>query len=192
MRLIDNPNRPTEIDGYPVIYREKDGNCVVKRPLAEQQLMIKQYLPMLTYIAEKWGYCPVVGSSCFDSSFLLAKELPIWNCNGVYENAMFGIMGCDSILSFQVMNTGHWDGRIMAVPINPFTREIIMNMEQAEALDLTDYDPKQQITKNKGYDGTGEGFEEIRYILDQMGYQPPKVLYWDIHTDPDEEYEDDE
>lgn len=193
MRLIDNPNRPTEIDGYPVIYREKDGGCcVVERPLAEQQLMIRQYLPMLTYIAEKWGYCPVVGGACFDSSFLLSKELPIWHCNGVYEYSGFPIMGCDSMVSFQVMNSeDHWAGRRMGVPINPFTREIIMNMEQAEALDLTDYDPKEQITKNKGYDGYGEGFEDIRYILDYMGYQPPKVLYWDTHTDPSEEqYED--
>lgn len=188
MRFIDRPDRPTEIDGWPVKYYEDRGTCAVDRPYTEQLLMMYEILPPLTYIAEKWGYCPVVSGHCIDSSFMLAKELPIWHCNGVTENDISFLVGF-AMLGFMKMNRGPEYSNKVAIPINPFTRKPILTIEQAEALDLSEYDPGEPITKNKGFgDGFGEEFDEIRYILEEKGYVPPKVLYWDHH---EEESEDD-
>lgn len=188
MRFIDRPDRPTEIDGYKVNYNEEKGSCWVDRPQMEQQGMRIKMIPLIVYIAEKWGYCPIVGGSCMDSTFLLAKELPIKHCNDVREYDCL-TSEVPFHLSFEHMNGDTYDFSANAVPINPLTRELILTMEAAEALDLSEYDLGEPITKNYGHDGDGEAFQDMREFLERSGYQPPKVKYWDtVREDEDDDY----
>lgn len=106
MRFVDRPDRPEEVDGYPVRYYEDTGSMEVDRPVDEQLLMVRPYVPLIAYLIEKWGYAPVVNGECVDESFMRAKELPIWYANNIIDSGwLWGGQWLRSI-NMDVINRG--------------------------------------------------------------------------------------
>ncbi|MPW47406.1 hypothetical protein [Moraxella catarrhalis] len=106
IRFVDRPDRPEEVDGYPVRYYEDTGSVEVDRPVDEQLLMVRPYVPLIAYLIEKWGYAPVVNGECVDESFMRAKELPIWYANNIIDSGwLWGGQWLRSI-NMDVINRG--------------------------------------------------------------------------------------
>lgn len=183
MRFVDRPDRPEEVDGYPVRYYEDTGSVEVDRPVDEQLLMVRPYVPLIAYLIEKWGYAPVVNGECIDESFMRAKELPIWYANNIIDSGwLWGGQWLRSI-NMDVINRGLVPGSSVALPVNPYTGDLILTQEAAEALDLSDYDPGIKIIPAED----GEVLIEVRELIEAMGYVAPKEKYWDkVQSDSDE------
>lgn len=183
MRFVDRPDRPEEVDGYPVRYYEDTGSVEVDRPVDEQLLMVRPYVPLIAYLIEKWGYAPVVNGECVDESFMRAKELPIWYANNIIDSGwLWGGQWLRSI-NMDVINRGLVPGSSVALPVNPYTGDLILTQEAAEALDLSDYDPGIKIIPAED----GEVLIEVRELIEAMGYVAPKQKYWDkVQSDSDE------
>lgn len=184
MRFVDRPDRPEEVDGYPVRYYEDTGSMEVDRPVDEQLLMVRPYVPLIAYLIEKWGYAPVVNGECVDESFMRAKELPIWYANNIIDSGwLWGGQWLRSI-NMDVINRGLVPGSSVALPVNPYTGDLILTQEAAEALDLSDYDPGIEIIPAED----GEALIEVRELIETMGYVAPKEKYWDkVQSDSDDE-----
>lgn len=184
MRFVDRPDRPEEVDGYPVRYYEDTGSMEVDRPVDEQLLMVRPYVPLIAYLIEKWGYAPVVNGECVDESFMRAKELPIWYANNIIDSGwLWGGQWLRSI-NMDVINRGLVPGSSVALPVNPYTGDLILTQEAAEALDLSDYDPGIEIIPAED----GEALIEVRELIEAMGYVAPKEKYWDkVQSDSDDE-----
>lgn len=175
MRFVDHPDRPEEVDGYSVRYYEDTGKVAVDRPVDEQLLMVRPYVPLIAYLIEKWGYAPVVNGECVDESFMRAKELPIWYANNIIDSGwLWGGQWLRSI-NMDVINRGLVPGSSAALPVNPYTGDLILTQEAAETLDLSDYDPGVEIIPAED----GEVLIEVRELLEAMGYVAPKEKYWD-------------
>ena len=175
MRFVDRPDRPEEVDGYPVRYYEDTGEVEVDRPVDEQLLMVRPYVPLIAYLIEKWGYAPVVNGECVDESFMRAKELPIWYANNIIDSGwLWGGQWLRSI-NMDVINRGLVPGSSVALPVNPYTGDLILTQEAAEALDLSDYDPGIEIIPAED----GEVLIEVRELIEAMGDVAPKQKYWD-------------
>lgn len=72
----------------------------------------------------------------------------------------------------------------VALPVNPYTGDLILTQEAAEALDLSDYDPGIEIVPAED----GEVLIEVRELIEAMGYVAPKQKYWDkVQSDSDDE-----
>ena len=83
-----------------------------------------------------------------------------------------------------VINRGLLQGSSAALPVNPYTGDLILTQEAAEALDLSDYDPGIEIVPAED----GEVLIEVRELLEAMGYVAPKEKYWDkALSDSDDE-----
>ena len=184
IRLVDRLDRPEEVDGYPVRYYEDTGSVEVDRPVDEQLLMVRPYVPLIAYLIEKWGYAPVVNGECVDESFMRAKELPIWYANNIIDSGwLWGGQWLRSI-NMDVINRGLVPGSSVALPVNPYTGDLILTQEAAEALDLSDYDPGIKIIPAED----GEVLIEVRDLIEAMGYVAPKEKYWDkVQSDSDDE-----
>lgn len=184
MRLVDNPNRPTEIDGYEVQYFE-NGAVLVDRDIPEQIAMLNATLPQVAYLIEKWGYAPVVSGCCADESYLRARELPLWYCNNaIMEDGSVISVELSAFVSYRNMSGEMYAADAAAIPVNPFTREVIMTREQAESLDLSGYTPDVPIKhcRDTEYSSdytldTSEPLIEVRDLLHSLGYVPPETLY---------------
>lgn len=184
MRFVDRPDRPEEVDGYPVRYYEDTGKVAVDRPVDEQLLMVRPYVPLIAYLIEKWGYAPVVAGSCVDESFMRAKELPIWYANNIIDSGW--LWGGQWLTSMNMGDVppGSTAGKSNALPVNPYTGDLILTQEAAEALDLSDYDPGIKIVPAED----GEVLIEVRDLIEAMGYVAPKEKYWDkVQSDSDDE-----
>ncbi|OAV22670.1 hypothetical protein AO371_1796 [Moraxella catarrhalis] len=156
----------------------------VDRPVDEQLLMVRPYVPLIAYLIEKWGYAPVVNGECVDESFMRAKELPIWYANNIIDSGwLWGGQWLRSI-NMDVINRGLVPGSSVALPVNPYTGDLILTQEAAEALDLSDYDPGIKIVPAED----GEVLIEVRDLIEAMGYVAPKQKYWDkVQSDSDDE-----
>ena len=176
--------RLVEVDGYPVRYYEDTGSVEVDRPVDEQLLMVRPYVPLIAYLIEKWGYAPVVNGECVDESFMRAKELPIWYANNIIDSGwLWGGQWLRSI-NMDVINRGLVPGSSVALPVNPYTGDLILAQEAAEALDLSDYDPGIEIIPAED----GEVLIEVRELIEAMGYVAPKEKYWDkVQSDSEDE-----
>lgn len=163
-RFVDRTDIPAEIDGHRVIIDKEAGTVLVERDLIDQAQINLQFLPVTCYLIEKWGFASVVSGCCQDEAFLRNQELPLWH---TYDIEDLYIMECfKDLLDYKVLESHPKGGVGMATPVNPYTREIIWTLEEAEALDLSDYDPGVEVVAM--YDD--ERFNDILPYLQRVGY----------------------
>lgn len=162
--------RPTEIDGYPVIYRP-DGSIEVDRPMDEEFALAACFVPAMVYLIEKWGFAPVVIGANSDDCLYRRFELGIYHCNQIHASQIFDGMYAAVCPDAPILMSG------VKLAVNPETREPILTLEQAEHLDLTGYMPPQGIQPPTESWGSSESFVGLETLLAMHNYRSPAVIY---------------